>query len=161
MGKCKSKMTKMAKKFQKNLQQAQEDTGEVTESGTADLDVLDNDRGGKSKSIFSLDQTNPASATNEGEWVVLASGARIKFDGDQVVYDTNGAYESLAEGETVFETFTYTIQMGKGAISTAEATIKIIGQNDAPTVMDVTGMADEDGAAVNIILPAPTPTAIC
>ena len=82
MGQFKSKMANLAINMQKNLSQARDDSGEVTESGTVNLDVLDNDRGGKSKSIFSLDQSNPASATSEGEWVVLASGARIKFDGD-------------------------------------------------------------------------------
>ena len=135
-----------------NTPQAKDDTGAVSENGVVQLDVLGNDNGGNSISLFSLDQANPSAPTGPGELVALPSGAQIMIVGDQVVYDTNNAFESLALGETTFETFTYTIRMGNGTTSTAEVTVKITGQNDAPTVADVTGMADEDGAAIDINL---------
>ena len=140
------------KKLAKKLKHARDDSDAATENEVISIDVLDNDRGGRAKKIFSLNQDDPSERTPRNEWVELDSGARVKIAGGEVVYDTNGAFESLAEGETTTDTFTYTVQVGRGIKSTATVTVEITGQNDAPTVSDVMGTADEDGSTVMIML---------
>ena len=130
-----------AKKWMKKLPQANDDAAEVNEDGMVSIDVLDNDRGGRAKTLYSIDQDNPSNQTDPDDWVELDSGARIRIEDGEIVYDTNGAFESLAEGETATDTFTYAIRLGNGTISMAEVTVEITGQNDAPTGTDVTGSA--------------------
>jgi len=112
------------------LPQAQDDTGTTSEDDVVYLDVLDNDSGGNSISIYSIDQDDPTIETGDGEWILLASGARIMIQGDIIIYDPNGAFEDLDEGETATDTFTYTIQMGNGTIATAEVSVEITGVTD-------------------------------
>ena len=63
-------------------------------------------------------------------------------------YDPNGAFESLAAGETATDTFAYTVDDGNGGTSTETVTITITGQNDAPVALAVAGAANEDGPTV-------------
>jgi VCBS repeat-containing protein len=65
-------------------------------------------------------------------------------------YDPNGAFESLAAGETATDTFTYTVDDGNGGTSTETVTITIEGQNDAPVALAVAADADEDGPAITV-----------
>ena len=60
-------------------------------------------------------------------------------------YDPNGAFESLAAGESVTDTFEYTVTDDNGASSTATVTITINGENDIATVTDDVGDVAEDG----------------
>ncbi len=60
-----------------------------------------------------------------------------------VLLSTSGAvmyqptnYASLAAGETATDRFRYTIADGHGAVSTAVATIRVTGVNDAPLALD-------------------------
>ncbi len=145
------------RKLAKKLPQARDDDAQVTEDESVSINVMANDRGGRAKKLFSIDQNDPTNKTKPGEWIDLPSGARIKIEGRKIVYDTNGAFDGLATGETTTDTFTYTIRLGKGAISTATVTVETEGQDDAggntpPTVANVFGMADEDGNGVQIIL---------
>ncbi|WP_310619318.1 tandem-95 repeat protein [Flexibacterium corallicola] len=70
-------------------------------------------------------------------------------------YDPNGAFESLAFGETATDTFTYTVQDQHGGIDTAVVTVTITGQNDAPEAQDITVVTEED-TALNGALPEAT-----
>jgi len=145
------------RKLAKKLPQARDDDAQVTEDESVSINVMANDRGGRAKKLFSIDQDDPTNKTKPGEWIDLPSGARIKIEGRKIVYDTNGAFDGLATGETATDSFTYTIRLGKGAISTATVTVEIEGQDDAggntpPTVADVFGSADEDGSPVQIML---------
>ncbi len=51
-----------------------------------------------------------------------------------VTYLTNNAFDYLAEGESVTDTFTYTIDDGRGGTDTATVSLEIGGINDAPIV---------------------------
>ena len=64
------------------------------------------------------------------------------------VYDTNGSFEELAEGQTTTDTFTYELSDGAGGTATGTVTVTITGTNDGPVVQDVTEAADEDGVPV-------------
>ena len=62
------------------------------------------------------------------------------------VYDPNGQFEDLAEGETTTDTFTYTVSDGNGGTDTATVTVTIEGVNDSPTANDDQDSTDEDTA---------------
>jgi VCBS repeat-containing protein len=61
------------------------------------------------------------------------TGEVTAWDSDgSFTYDPNGQFESLDDGETDVDTFTYTASDGNGGIDTATVTINIEGVNDAP-----------------------------
>lgn len=85
-------------------------------------------------------------------------GASVRLDNGHVVYDaSHSAYlQSLAAGQTAQDTFTYTINDGRGGTSTATVTVTVNGLNDAPTGVDfVAGgnIASADGGALGGLLP--------
>ncbi|HWP17290.1 MAG TPA: Ig-like domain-containing protein, partial [Xanthobacteraceae bacterium] len=49
-------------------------------------------------------------------------------------YDPNGQFESLSQGDTATDTFTYTVIDSHGASSTKTATVTVHGENDPPTL---------------------------
>ena len=49
-----------------------------------------------------------------------------------ITYNPNGAFESLAAGQTTTDTFTYAISDGFGGTASATVTVTITGVNDAP-----------------------------
>ncbi|WP_338243384.1 Ig-like domain-containing protein [Aurantiacibacter hainanensis] len=49
-------------------------------------------------------------------------------------YDPAGAFDYLRAGAIVTDSFTYTVDDGKGGVDTATATISITGENDLPVV---------------------------
>ena len=116
---------------------ANDDTGSVSEDGPATtIDVL-------------ADDTDP-----DGDPLTIASvsggtGLVSIVDG-KIEYDPNGQFESLKAGETTTDTFTYTINDGKGGTDTASVTVTITGVNDTPTANDDTGAVSEDGPATTI-----------
>ncbi|MBE0495145.1 MAG: tandem-95 repeat protein [Campylobacterales bacterium] len=62
----------------------------------------------------------------------------------------NGEVNALNEGETLTETFTYTIRDANGAIATSTLTITINGTNDAPVISGQTsGEASEAGVVTD------------
>src|SRR5204863_142941 len=65
-------------------------------------------------------------------------------------YSANGAFEHLAAGETVTDTFSYTVTDNNGASSTKTATVTITGQNDAPVAVAIATNANEDGPSVTL-----------
>jgi VCBS repeat-containing protein len=88
-----------------------------------------------------------------GSQVTLPSGARLTMNADGgYVYDPNDAFESLAQGATGSDTFTYTVQDSQGASSAATVTITINGRNDAPVGVNDTGTTDED-TVLNVAAP--------
>ncbi|MEM7058901.1 MAG: Ig-like domain-containing protein, partial [Pseudomonadota bacterium] len=62
----------------------------------------------------------------------------VNPDNDTVDYDPNGQFESLAEGETALDTFTYTVTDGNGGTDTETVTVTITGANDSPDALDDT-----------------------
>ena len=51
-----------------------------------------------------------------------------------ITYNPNGAFESLAAGQTTSDTFVYTISDGYGGLASATVTITVTGVNDAPVL---------------------------
>ncbi|MEM7212006.1 MAG: M10 family metallopeptidase C-terminal domain-containing protein, partial [Pseudomonadota bacterium] len=66
----------------------------------------------------------------------LASGADVTILANgSMTFDTNGAYDSLAVGQTETETVTYTIEATDGGTDTATVTITVSGTNDGPVAL--------------------------
>jgi VCBS repeat-containing protein len=88
-------------------------------------------------------------AGNVGMQITLASGALLTVNPDgSYIYDPNGRFESLPEGVTATDSFTYMLRDSEGAASTAAVTITIVGVNDAPTANPTSISATEDGPNV-------------
>ena len=63
------------------------------------------------------------------------------------------AVQSLAEGQSVTDIFTYTLRDGTGGSDTADLTITIVGDNDAPTVSGaVSSNLDDSQGVVSVDL---------
>jgi VCBS repeat-containing protein len=59
-------------------------------------------------------------------------------------YDADGQFAALGAGEQGTDQFTYTVTDAAGASDTQTVTVTVQGQNDAPTMMDVTIAGTED-----------------
>ena len=112
--------------------------------------LLANDLGGAAKSFYSLNQDDPrivssTATTKYGATITLGSDGTISYDPTAVAQ-----IQALAEGEPLLDTFTYTIRLGDGTLSTATVTIMITGANDAaeigtPTALEVMEDAEVSG----------------
>ncbi|MDJ0946478.1 MAG: Ig-like domain-containing protein [Kiloniellales bacterium] len=110
----------------------------VSEDGTIAISVLANDTDVDANDTLSVDSVD---ATGVQGNVSIVNG--------QVVYDPNGQFESLGQGESVTETFSYTMSDNHGRSSTATVTVTVNGVNDAPNAAADSATTDED-SAVNI-----------
>jgi len=59
-------------------------------------------------------------------------GAVISVVDGNVIYSPAGVFDALKEGETVTDTFTYTVDDGRGGSTTATVNVTVTGTNDAP-----------------------------
>ena len=113
------------------------DTGLTEDQGSANLNVLGNDPG--SAKLYSLAQ-NPTPITTSTQFpiadnVQLSSGATISMNLDGTVHYNGSTWtaafmasaQALAQGQEITDTFTYTIRMASGALSTASITVFIAG----------------------------------
>jgi VCBS repeat-containing protein len=80
-----------------------------------------------------------------GETLTTAGGATVTINADgSYSYDPNGAFDYLGVGESVEDTFEYTVSDGKGGTDTATVTITVTGLNDTPVAGDDAGSTDKD-----------------
>jgi VCBS repeat-containing protein len=77
-----------------------------------------------------------------------AAGATVSLNGDTVGYDIGSAYQELAEGEVVNDSFTYTITDAMGETSTSVVEVQIVGVNDAAVAVADTAAVTEGSAIV-------------
>jgi trimeric autotransporter adhesin len=71
-------------------------------------------------------------------------GATVTLTDGQVSYDIGSAFQELDEGETVQDSFSYTISDRKGAQASSLVNVAIVGTNDAPvTISDATATVEE------------------
>ena len=86
---------------------AQNDTAKTTEDKSISIDVLAND--GKNSTLVSLGQSTSL------------LGAAIRILNGKVYYDAanSPALDGLSEGETRVDTFSYTVRLANGTLSTA------------------------------------------
>ncbi|MGC4026056.1 MAG: Ig-like domain-containing protein [Mesorhizobium sp.] len=79
-------------------------------------------------------------ALSSGSTITLPSGALLVVNSDGTFsYDPNNVFDSLPEGQTATDSFTYTVRDPSGASSTATVTITITGLDDA---LAITGLND-------------------
>ncbi|MDB6180885.1 ExeM/NucH family extracellular endonuclease [Paracoccus fistulariae] len=84
-----------------------------------------------------------------------AAGAAVTLSGGQISYDPGGLFDYLAEGETATDSFTYTVDDGKGGSDTATVTVTITGSNDAPVLTVETAVSvAENETAIPVTLSA-------
>ena len=88
-----------------------------------------------------------------------AHGATLTLNTDDgtISYDPTGAddVQALAEGQTLTDTFTYTVEDGNGGVSTATVSVVVHGANDAPVVAIVlSDQSSEEDEPVSFVLPA-------
>ncbi len=84
-----------------------------------------------------------------------AGGVQVVVNGDgRYSYDptTVPTVQALAVGQTLQDTFVYTITDGHGAIATAMVTVTVEGQNDVPVAMDDLSVTDEDTPVLIYVL---------
>jgi VCBS repeat-containing protein len=72
------------------------------------------------------------------------SGATVSLVNGNIQYDIGNLYQSLAQGQTATDTFTYTIADTAGLTSTATVTMTVTGVNDAPVTVNDTVAVQED-----------------
>ena len=106
-----------------------------------DLLANDLDVDGDALTVSGLDSDGILTATS-------ANGATVTLDalsGD-ITYDPTAAtaVQALADGETLFDTFTYTISDGNGGTDSATVTVEVAGANDAPVAFDDSAETDVD-----------------
>ena len=118
---------------------ANPDTNSVQEHGTTSGTVLANDHdGGADTDPLTVSQVN-GSAAGLGHPITLPSGAVLTLNADGTyVYNPNGVFQSLSVGQTATDSFTYQISDGQGGLATATVAITLVGENDAPVVIDPT-----------------------
>jgi VCBS repeat-containing protein len=111
--------------------QAVDDAAEVSQNGSVTIDLLENDRGGGARSVYSVDEAGTTGAASSS---TLLSGALVTLVDGNLLYDPNGKFDFLGTGSTATDTFEYLLQVGNGAISKATVTITVIGENDAAAI---------------------------
>ena len=107
----------------------------VTSIETASLLVNDSDAEGDALTVTAVSAES-------------AHGAVLTLNTDGTIsYDPTGAdaVQALAEGETLTDTFTYTVADGQGGESTATVSIVVQGRNEAP----IFGTAGDDTLSGN------------
>ena len=139
----------------------------VTGTGTNDAPVAVDDTGAVNEdATLVVNQANGLVDNNdsdlEGDTLTITAGEGITLGAyGTLTLATDGSYSyiantavanALAVGETVTDTFSYTISDGNGGTDTADLVITVTGTNDGPTAVDDTATTDEDAAVLNIDL---------
>lgn len=114
-------------------------------NGLYALNVLANDPG--AAKLYSVAQESGSSSAQfpVAYSAQLPSGATVAIVDGQLVY-ANDNVQSLPAGELLTETFSYTVRMANGALSTATVTLEIVGENDAASISGSNSASlNEDG----------------
>ncbi|WP_083714930.1 beta strand repeat-containing protein [Bradyrhizobium brasilense] len=176
-----------------NTPQAQDDlftTGLLSSSGTASValtednlqvvyfNVMANDLGGNSKSLFSVDNSISAGGTSPtdlitqdtaraeattgdtslyGAKIWITSDGKVGYDATTLSAAFKAQLDALQSGQVLTDTFTYAIRLGNGTLSWATATVRFAGANDAAVISGMTsGTAMEAGGVNNAVTGTPT-----
>ena len=116
---------------------AQSDTFSVFEDEEIEVDVTQNDSDVDEGDLLKVTEvlSSPGSV---GEVKLDPSGS--------VSYSATTGFDSLAQGETTTETFEYTVSDELGVTDQADATVTVVGVNDAPVAVDDVQLIPEDHA---------------
>jgi len=125
--------------------------------GNSSIDILSNDidLDGDTLTVTHIVVGDANIAINIGETVDLASGAKVTLKADGTLnYQSNGAFEELAGGETAFDSITYIVTDSNGSSDRGNVNVSIQGADDVTQGNGVDGYlvgatvfsdADEDG----------------
>ena len=127
---------------------AVDDTGSVNEDATLTVNQVTGIVDSNDSDLDGDTLTVSDARTEVGTYGTLVLAA----DGSYSYAANTPAANALAAGETVTDTFSYTISDGNGGTDTADLVITVTGTNDGPTAVDDTATTDEDTKALNIDL---------
>jgi VCBS repeat-containing protein len=112
------------------------------------FDVMANDMGGMAKTLYSLDDGNivtdlliqdtaRAESTSSdyskyGAKIWITTDGKVGYDADIPAFQD--MLQSLSLGQTIVDSFTYSIRLGNGLLSLATTSIEFAGRNDLPAV---------------------------
>ena len=120
---------------------AGDDVASTDEDTILTIDVLANDSDPDSGDVLSITAVTQGSA-----------GGIVTLSGGLVSYDPTTALNGLAFGETVTDTFGYTISDGQGGYTNATVSITISGVNDAPVAQEDSAATNEDESVIIDVL---------
>ncbi|MDZ5460922.1 cadherin-like domain-containing protein [Azohydromonas lata] len=121
-------------------------SGQMRGDTTISLDVMANDLGGQAKTLFSIDDgsgnlLNDLLASNiTTGWETTANGNEMRICNGKVEINLKHALDSkgtdsingLKSGETVTDSFVYSIRLANGTLSWAKVSVNVTGSNDGP-----------------------------
>ncbi|MBM4001407.1 MAG: tandem-95 repeat protein [Planctomycetes bacterium] len=105
--------------------------------------VLANDRDPDASDILSVKSAPVIIASTNGAAVTIQGNGTFSYDPRSAA-----ALQALNLGQSMLDTFVYTVMDGKGGEALATATIAVAGRNDRPIANPVLVLAQEDGPSV-------------
>ncbi|MEL7466495.1 MAG: Ig-like domain-containing protein [Pseudomonadota bacterium] len=120
------------------------DPGDPPGGRAFDDDFSLNEDGAVSDDVSLNDGFDPQNQTIQLISDVSNGSLTLNADGTFTYDDLFGDFDDLSVGQTATDEFTYGIFQGQTLLSTAVATLEIIGQNDDPTALSVFQSTDED-----------------
>ena len=140
--------------------------------GVVYLDVMANDLGGNAKTLWSLDNAESLSTATKsyaptdlltqdtarfedvsndtslnGARIWITTDGKVGYDAGTLSAAFKNALQALSAGETLSDTFTYSIRLGNGTLSWATAQVSFAGTNDAAIITgSSTAGIDAEGA---------------
>ena len=124
---------------------ANADAASIDEDTATAIDVLANDTDPDQGAVLAAGAVAARSA----------QGAALSLDATgRLLYDPRGAaaLQKLAAGETLTDSFTYTVRDVFGLASTGTVTVQVAGRNDAPVAAADTATTDEDSTVLVAVL---------
>ena len=136
-------------------------TAAITINGRNDIPVAEADSGIGFSAVATTSFTTANVLTNDsdldtGDTLTVTAidttdtVGLVSSNGDGTfTYDPDGQFEALAAGETVADSFSYTVTDDHGAVATATVTITVSGANNPPIANDDAGIGfstDEDNS---------------
>ncbi|WP_251329214.1 Ig-like domain-containing protein [Haloplanus pelagicus] len=121
----------------------------VDDGDSADLLERSTDVEGDSLSLSAVD----GESFSSGRTVTLDSGATVTVDGDgSWVYDPNGQFGSLGDGQTDTDSFTYSVADGNGGTDRGTITVTItgVGERNARNNVGRSTLVGEDSVSQTI-----------
>ncbi|HCA49802.1 MAG TPA: hypothetical protein DEP12_05285 [Planctomycetaceae bacterium] len=134
---------------------AADDTYATGQNQVLDVDpagVLGNDADADADDSITVTELNGSTtltgSSSEGATVTIQADGSFSYDPT-----TSATLAALLRGDTLDDTFTYTVEDSHGAISTATVTVVVTGENKAPVAVDddflgINGV-DEDSTLVD------------
>ncbi|MCA9194115.1 MAG: tandem-95 repeat protein, partial [Planctomycetales bacterium] len=80
----------------------------------------------------------------------IGTTGTVQLNNGVLTYSPNGLFESLPVGQSIIDTFAYTIADPSGVTSTATVTITILGENDQPHTSNDTLSLSEDSSVTDL-----------